>query len=32
VTKLPDGRVISSPTQTKQKKGLDVGIGPKRPC
>ena len=32
VTKSPDGRVISSPTQTKQKKGLDVGIGPKRPC
>jgi hypothetical protein len=32
LTKLPDVRVISSPTQTKKKRGLDVGKGQKKPC
>ena len=32
VTKLSDGVIISSPAQTSPKKGLDVGIGPKKPC
>ena len=32
VTKLSDGVIILSPTQTPSKRGLDVGIGPKQPC
>jgi hypothetical protein len=31
LTKLPDGRVSSSPPQTKKKWGLDVGIGLNKP-
>jgi hypothetical protein len=30
--KLHDVQVILSPTHTKIKRGLDVSIGPKRPC
>jgi hypothetical protein len=32
MTRLPDVRVISSPTQNYKNWGLDVGLGQKRPC